>query len=154
MSEKSPAESRSTVLNSQKFNFFYSFRPIYYFSRTFGFMPFTIVFNSNGSIQGPNIRTFDILWFIIAITIYILSAIVVLQNTEHLEMGSTTESAILKNTDFVILVSMLFFGALIIAMDMYNRGTIVEMLKSFKSFDDEVPTFDKKIMIHFDFEFK
>lgn len=144
MSEKSPAESRSAVLNSQKFNFFYSFRPIYYFSRTFGFMPFTIVFNSNGSIQGPNIRTFDILWFIIAITIYILSAIVVLQNTEHLEMGSTTESAILKNTDFVILVSMLFFGALIIAMDMYNRGTIVEMLKSIKSFDDEVPTFDKK----------
>lgn len=144
MSEKSPAESRSTVLNSQKFNFFYSFRPIYYFSRTFGFMPFTIVFNSNGSIQGPNIRTFDILWFIIAITIYILSAIVVLQNTEHLEIGSTTESAILKNTDFVILVSMLFFGALIIAMDMYNRGTIVEMLKSIKSFDDEVPTFDKK----------
>lgn len=144
MSEKSPAESRSTVLNSQKFNFFYSFRPIYYFSRTFGFMPFTIVFNSNGSIQGPNIRTFDILWFIIAITIYILSAIVVLQNTEHLEIGSTTESEILKNTDFVILVSMLFFGALIIAMDMYNRGTIVEMLKSIKSFDDEVPTFDKK----------
>lgn len=140
MFEKSPAESNSTVVNSRKFNFFYSFRPIYYFARTFGFMPFTLVFNSNGSIQGPNVRIFDILWFIIAIAIYILSAIVVLQNTELAEIGSNIESAILKNTDFVLLVFMLFFGALIIVMDMYNRFKIFTIIKSINTFDEEVCT--------------
>lgn len=138
MPEKSPSEGQLAVLKSEKFNFFYSFRPVYNFARTFGFMPFTIVCNSNGSIHGPNIRIFDILWFIIAITIYILSAIVVLQNTEHLEIGSRIESAILKITDYLLLVLMLFFGAIIIGMDMFNRFKLVDILKSINTFDEEV----------------
>lgn len=147
------SESQLTTKNLEKFNFFYSFRPVYYFSRTFGFLPFSIVYDSNGSIQIPKIRVFDSLWFTIAMSVYILSAVIVLQNTESPEDGSNIESVILKITDYILLVSMLFFGAVIIGMDMINRFKLVEILKDINTFDEEVGKRDEKKLTTLIFNF-
>lgn len=133
----SESESQLTVLNSGKINFFYSFRPIYYFSRIFGFMPFTIVCDSNGTIQGPAIRSFDIFWFIVSILLYLLSAFLSFKNAQFPKNSDSTESVILIRADHFLLLSGLMFGALIILMDMCNRFKLVGILKNIKTFDEE-----------------
>lgn len=138
MAENSSSERQLTALHSKRINFFHRFRPVYYFARTLGFLPFSIVCDSNGSVQAPNIRVFDILWFTIAMSIYILSAIIVTRSTEYLEFGSNIEFAVLRITDYLLLVLMLLFGALIIAMDLCNRFKLVGILKNINAFDEEV----------------
>lgn len=46
-------------------DFVKSIRPIYYFSRVFGFLPFSIEFDSKGEVQNARISAFDFLWFVI-----------------------------------------------------------------------------------------
>lgn len=49
----------------QKLNFTNAFRPIYYFSRVFGYMPFKFIYDSNGEVQKPRFTAPDILWFLV-----------------------------------------------------------------------------------------
>lgn len=138
MAEQSSVENHLTVLNSRNFNFFYSFRPIYYFSRTFGFMPFTIVYDANSKIQEPTIRSLDIFWFIVSIFSYLLSAFISFQNTQNPENSKFAESVILRGADYAIMLSGLIFGVLVIVMDMCNRFKLVGILNNIKIFDEEV----------------
>lgn len=137
MAEQSSFENQLTVPNSKKRNFFHSFRPIYYFSRSFGFMPFSIVCNSNGTIQGPTIRSFDMFWFTFSIFLYLSSAFLSFKNAQFLLNSNSTESVILIGADYFILLSGLIFGAIIIVMDMCNRFKLVGILKNIKIFDEE-----------------
>lgn len=137
MAEQSSSANQLTAPNSGKFNYLYSFRPIYYFSRAFGFMPFSIISDTNGTIQGPAIRSFDIFWFIVWILLYFSSAFVSFRNGQFPKNSNTTESVILIGADYVILTSGLIFGALIIIMDMCNRFKLVGILKNINTFDEE-----------------
>lgn len=65
----------SKAADPMELNSGHSFTFIYYFSRVFGFMPFTIVYDSDGKIQAARIRTIDILWFMITIGLYLSSAL-------------------------------------------------------------------------------
>lgn len=124
-------ESTAKVM---KLDFAYTFRPVYYFSRIFGFLPFTIVYNANGSIQGPKVRVFDITWFMLSIALYILSAFMHFRSIENLK----SQSFVLIVGDFLLLKLGLVFCILVIVMDMCNRFKLVEILKQFNSFDDKV----------------
>lgn len=137
MAEQTSSETPLTVLNAKKNNFFYSFRPIYYFSRAFGFMPFSIVCDSNGGIQGPVVRSVDIFWFIFWILLYLFSAVLSFKSAQYPQNTDHTESGILIGADYFILISGLIFGALIIVMDMCNRFKLVGILKNIKTFDEE-----------------
>lgn len=118
----------------KNFDFAYCFRPVYYFSRIFGFMPFTIVYNSNGAIQGPKIRVFDILWFILSIFLYILSTFMPFR---HINYPINT-SFVLIVGDFLLLKLSLIFSILNVVMDMCNRFKLVDILKNVNSFDEKV----------------
>lgn len=48
-----------------------SFQPIYYITRVVGRWPFTIVYNSNGSIKEACVGLFDRIWFLISICVYL-----------------------------------------------------------------------------------
>lgn len=130
--------AQSSALNLNKYNFLYSFRPVYYFSRVFGFMPFTMVCGSNGTIQGPAVRLLDIFWFLISICLYISSALLSFQNAQFPKNFDNTESLILITADYFILLSGLAFGVVVIVMDMFNRYKFVEILQNINTFDAEV----------------
>lgn len=51
--------------------FSYGFRPIYYFSRVIGLMPYSMVHNKNGEIQEHRIYYRDGLWILTSISLYI-----------------------------------------------------------------------------------
>lgn len=138
MAEQPSVENYLTVLNSRKFNFFYSFCPVYYFSRMFGFMPFTIVYDPSGTIQKPVIRSLDIFWLIVSIFVYLLSAFISFQNAHFPQNSNYIESVILLGANYVIMLSGLIFGALIIVLDMCNRFKLVAILNNIKTFDEEV----------------
>lgn len=126
-----PSENTAKV---KKFDFVYCFRPVYYFSRMFGYMPFTIIFDSNGSIKGSKIRVLDISWFILSVFLYILSTFMHFRNIEY----PKNTSFVLIGGDFLLLKLSLLFSILNVVMDMCNRFKLVDILKNFNSFDEKV----------------
>lgn len=61
------SEAAESVAKLKKYNFLYSFRPIYYLSRTVGLMPFSFTYNSIGVVQSARISRLDCLWMVISI---------------------------------------------------------------------------------------
>lgn len=118
----------------EKFDFAYTFRPIYYFSRIFGSLPFTIVFNSKGSVEGTKIRVFDSVWFILSIALYILLSFMRFRSIKP----PKHTSLVLLHGDFLLLKSALVFCILFIVMDMCNRFKLVDILKNLITFDEKV----------------
>lgn len=125
----------------KKRNFAYAFLPIYYFSRIFGLMPFTIIYNSRGEIQAPQVRRFDAFWFGISISIYVLAAFTNFQTsvqTMQLPEKMKIISFALYFGHYMLLIEGLLVGAIAIGLDMYTRHKLVAILKAFIAFDNEV----------------
>lgn len=120
---------------STNFNFAYVFRPIYYISRVFGFMPFKIIYNSKSDAQEPKMGAFDMIWFLISISVYLL-AIDTKQvwDVQLKNNGSNTLSISTKALSIVELI----FGIIGIGMDLCNRFKLINILGKFTIFDCEV----------------
>lgn len=140
---------------SGRMNFAYSFRPIYYCSRIFGLKPFSIIFDSNGQVQEPRVRICDGLWFVISICSYLSLTYVLYQ--ERMHPGVSSLPSILKIGGNIHMILSHVFSAFIVAMDMFNRSKLVDILKMFNTFDDEVSQYTnltkilKDIVIQFSF---
>lgn len=135
-------EKLSDKVRFQPLNFASIYRPVYYLSRFFGLMPFSMTLNSNGDIHEPKVTAFDCLWFIISIGIYIVCAIIAFGNIIHSTRADLESSLhLIILADHLLLIVGLLIGAFIIAMDMFNRFKIVNILKLFNSFDREVRDF-------------
>lgn len=124
--------------HSKEPNFVYSFRPVYYFSRMLGLMPFSIICNSKNEAQKPKVRAFDSLWFVVSICLYCLMAFVSYETRKHSRNSANISSNVLILGDSFHLITGLLFGALLIAMDMCNRNKLVAILRKFTVFDREV----------------
>ena len=121
----------------KKRDFAYSFLPIYYFSRLFGLMPYSIVYDSIGEIQTPRVRTIDGIWFIISICIYVLAAFTNFQSiTSPKEMTMVSDALYFGH--YMLLIEGLLVSAVSIGFDMHNRYKLVTILKAFICFDKEV----------------
>lgn len=129
------------MANPDHYNFAHVIKPIYYCSRLFGFMPFTIVYDGNGKILEPKIRFIDILWFLVVIGLYILSIISNFQTMDFLKQSSF----ILIGGDYVILKLGLAFSISVIVIDLCNRKKLIEIFKNFESFDENVSHFSNEI---------
>lgn len=118
-------------------NFVYSFLPIYYFSRFFGLMPYTIIYDSRGEIQTQQIRTIDGVWFTVSICIYVLAALSNYQ-TVKLPDEMTEVPFALYIGHYTLLIEGLLVCAIAIGFDMNNRYKLVVILNAFIEFDKEV----------------
>lgn len=116
----------------------YCFRPIYYFSRIFGVMPFSIVCDLNGEIKKIKISVFDGLWFFISISIYLLMAIIYQRD---LKLVIDQRSFLYAAGNFLLILSLAIY-VIAIGTDMYNRSKYVEILKKITVFDNEVSHFN------------
>lgn len=126
----------ANIVDSKKLSFAHSFKPIYCFSRIFGFMPFSIVHDRNGKIQTARVTVLDFLWFLISNGIYLMSAFHHVIFNQQSPIVDT--SIVLVNCTRSLTLIRKLFDCLCIAMDMCNRFKIVEILKKINTFDDKV----------------
>lgn len=131
------SQATTTVTNSSNSNFIYSFRPIYYFNRVYGLMPFTIIYNADGTANRCEIRTFDMFWFIAAVVLNVIFSIMPRKDTHYLQDPKTT-SNILTGGDYFLESFAMIFNVILIAMDMFFRLNLVKILKKINTFDEEV----------------
>lgn len=123
--------------HTRKLNFAYTFRPVYYFCRAFGLMPFKITYYSNGTIHGFEITTFDIMWFIISMGFNLILTFFMIDNSQHVE-NLKDMSIILVGGDFILQVFSMIFDIILIVMDMCISSRLVRILKKINAFDEEV----------------
>lgn len=123
------------IIKSKDIDFFYSLRPIYFVSRLFGLLPFSIIRDSSGVVQNARVNSFDLIWFFIALCIYLSMAWICYKSVEARQERLSYTMVI---GDGVILTLSLINSANMIIMDMFNRFKFIEILKKFSFFDDEV----------------
>lgn len=125
-------------------NFAYSFRPVYYLSRVFGLMPFSIEYDLIGQPQVPRVNRIDAMWFVIVICLYLSMAYISYEKMNFPQDSSIPYILFLGEYLFQILD--LVYGALIIGLDMCNRYKLVNILKKLTLFDEEVKNIAFKII--------
>lgn len=121
-------------LRAENTNFLHAFSPIYYVSRVFGLMPFSIVCRT---VRKPHVNIFDGIWFLLSILLYISLAINSYRNMKFPDEKNTA-SFIINVGDSLLLNVGLIYAALIIIFDMHNRFKLIEILNKFIAFDKEV----------------
>lgn len=121
-------------VNIEKTDFEHSVRPIYYLSRVFGLLPFSLVRNERGEVQEPQVRVTDLLYFVISLIWSLFLVYVCCQNMRLPNDNSLISVA----GDFLLLFFGLIFNEFIIPMDMFNRFKLVEVVKMFTTFDKNV----------------
>lgn len=132
-------KSAQSKLRPENINFVYGFSPVYYISRVFGLMPFSIICDHRRGIYKPQVKLLDGVWFLLSIFMYISMAIATYVNLS-LPRDTNTASFILSLGDSMLLIVGLIYSALIIVFDMLNRQRLTEILNKFITFDKEVRT--------------
>lgn len=122
--------------DEKRIDFAYSLRPIYYFSRGVGLLPFSFIRNSNGEIQGTRVTVLDSLWFVTSICMYLFMAFICYKSVEL--PRDPNHSLILVIGDSLLIISGLVYSAVAVIVDMSNRVKIVNVLKKLTEFDKEV----------------
>lgn len=112
------------------FNFMDSFRPVYYFSRIFGLMPFSIICDdTNGEVQQSKITKFDGLWFVISLCFPSLMGYFV---------QASIKPQLIFLLDYVFEISAFIYWILSIVVNMFYRSRFINILKKITTFDEEV----------------
>lgn len=115
----------------------HNFKAIYYFSRCFGLWPFTIAYNANGSIKEACLCQFDYLWFLISICVYLTALHFTYEHIKTLQF--LNEKAFFSHLIYnLIQIPPLLLGVIGSVFDMLNRRRLVNILKKFTIFDEEV----------------
>lgn len=115
-------------------DFVYSYRPMYYFSRFFGLLPFSFVYDSNGDLQAPRIRIVDSVWFVFTIVFYVMLAI---NSCQDVVIPKDAAPLIFLSNTLLLTVG-LFNGAAMIVVNMCVRCKFVAILRKITHFDKEV----------------
>lgn len=109
----------------------HSFQPVYYFSRFSGLLPFTIAYDSNGSMEKARVYLFDIFWCLISICLYLAGLVYAYEDVKNAHKHTSIMY-------FIVHVPCLLCGPVCIALDMLNRKRLVNILDNFIIFDREV----------------
>lgn len=114
-------------------NFLNSLRPVYFCSRAFGRLPFSIVVHPNGEVKRARVKFFDVLWFIISLFVY---AFLILYYVNYLALSrqKISKTILFLCIDVNITLHLLMVSIMII-MDMHNRRRLIDIVRMFTSFD-------------------
>lgn len=133
-------ESSMTVNSkeSKTMNFGSVFRPLYHLSRVWGLAPFSIASNPNGELQNPKIGFSDGVWLLTTILIYLSFA------SYSLNAFQTARKTLNRGTWILILCARILalfafvYGILTIIISLCNRFKLINIVKMFARFDEEV----------------
>lgn len=122
---------------SKKLNFAYCFRPIHYFARVGGQMPFTITYSANGATVGAKVYKRDLIWSTISLCIHIFFIYDAIEDFKSIGHSTTNMTPLVVCNLSMYIISLLF-GISVMALDFANRFKIVKMLHEITIFDKEV----------------
>ena len=114
-----------------------TFRPMYYFSRFCGQLPFSIVQSEHNENVKPRVSKFDVLWFAISLCLYGVVTWRTCNTPIDAFNTNKTEYVLIIGNSLLHIVTMMF-GIVKLMMDMYNRYKLVNVLNKFTQFDQEV----------------
>lgn len=130
-------------------SFHYSFRPLYFFSRFVGLMPFSVTQSLNGNGLSARVTVYDLIWFILSIVISISLGVI---DTTNIRLPQNSNESLTINVgDHLLLIFGLSVGTLSVALDMFNRKRLVNIVESFETFDREVSSIYNTITLHIEF---
>lgn len=138
-STKIPSEfDVNAKIHSKALKFVDIFRPVYYFLRFCGQMPFSIVPSLNSkSLLQPRVNKRDALWFFISMCLYsVIAWRTIGKLTAKLDENKIV--CVLFTGNSLLHVITMMFGIVKLIMDMYNRHKLVNILNKFTQFDREV----------------
>lgn len=115
-------------------NFAYCIRPIYYFARVAGQMPFTITHQPNSSIVKVNLFKRDIIWLIMSMCIQVF---LICEAIREFKSEKSSWSTLYFSSITVWVVSLVL-GVCVMLLDAYNRYKFERILNEFTIFDKEV----------------
>lgn len=127
----SPISNQRDNILPVKNDFTKSLQPLYFFSRAFGRLPFSLVSNLNGEIQRAHIKIFDVIWFALSISVYLFLFIYYFKN-----ISNTSNILVLCNS--IAAFALLGLHLITVLMDLYNRERFIDILKKFGNFDKAV----------------
>lgn len=115
----------------------HSFKSVYYFSRCVGLWPFTITYNSNGSIKNARVYLLDGLWLLISVCLYLAALFYTIDDIKNAQPPNRN----IRFSDLIFYLSQippLLFGPIGIALDLLNRNNLIGILEKFIIFDNQV----------------
>lgn len=128
--------ANANIILKRKFNFKYAFQPLYYFSRFVGLWPFSIIHDSKGTIQKAHIGPFNILTSILIVCLNLAQS---LDSYRNLKVELAKYKVRIRFTVFIVFkISFSLFTIIRISMDLINSNELVDILKKFNAFDNEV----------------
>lgn len=136
--------SQNEKENGHIVHFSHVFRPIYYFARLCGHMPFSIVQSSSAKLHQPRVSKFDGVWFLISICIYAGLAICICWYIHRaLTLYSSVKPILYLLASSINMLRLVNFlcGMLMSIMDMCNRHKLVNIFNKFTAFDRKVGVF-------------
>lgn len=122
-----PVQISFRKANTIKIDFAYSFRPIYYFSRVYGLMPFTITYNARGSINGLEVRLFDLLWFMAILVLNVTITLMISKDSLYLQ-DLKVLSNILNGGEYFLEIYCMIFNLLLTSFHIFTLLLIKIML--------------------------
>lgn len=123
--------TQRNLKSSEQRNFAFCYRPLYYFSRVFGHIPFTITHCANDSKVKAKLFIRDFIWFAISLFIHIcLFAMIV-----HKFRLDNAISNIGGKLNFLIC---LLLGISAMVLNACNRTKIIRILNEITTFDENV----------------
>lgn len=123
--------------SSEQRNIAICFRPIYYFARICGQMPFTITYHANAAIYTAKFHARDFIWSTVSLCIQISLirlAVDLMTSPQHPKIISST----LYFCNLTVWFITLLFAISMMVLDAHNRSKIVDLLQKFTDFDQEV----------------
>lgn len=118
-------------------NFSILFRPLYFVARIFGLLPFSIIYIETGDIQSSRVNKFDVLWFVLSFSAYSI-LLWFYQHKLLLSHVLLDKLGILTVCHDMATILKIILQIISIILDMYNRTQIIDILKQFANFDNEV----------------
>lgn len=123
--------------SSEQWNFAFCFRPIYYFARVCGQMPFTITCPENGTMVGAKMFKRDFIWLAMSLCIQIAFIHMAVQLFKSNQRANLVTYTIYFGNLTVWFISLLL-GICTMVLGAQNRLKIVGILNEFTIFDQEV----------------
>lgn len=133
----------ANIVPPKQFNIEYVFRPVYFYSRFSGLWTFSIARDSTGMAQRARIGFCDILWPIFVICLNFISAFYTYKTfmAERMEYANFTRF-IAEN---LFQMGCFLFVAIGIVLNMIHRRRLVDVLRKFNTFDNEVSQFFRRL---------
>lgn len=123
---------------------YYSFRPLFIYSRCFGMMPFSIQTNLFGEVQRVKVTLFDVAWLCMSIAMYLGLIAFVAFGSDADSVSDSRNSHILVLGDRLLFVYGILMCIVSCIMDLINRNRILWNIQRFEAFDKEVNFINRK----------